>query len=568
MIGTLSAFLILLAGLPASDHAQPESNLPSLSMLAASRPDGSRPRFALKPLFSPDAEAVSEICLPVVCEPASLDPDSLGLIAPFAPPRKESRFSIPTDLLRSIAPAEKDPAGIRDAPASTASGDDQQSSDTPPRPQFPANGFLPLEPVAPATPLPPKVQWRELIGGSLRYLGVMHSFRIATEAGTRSGLKDNPFWGGYLAALGAMHGWSDGDGYYENYLGHPIQGAVSGYLWIHNDPRFSNVEFGRDPNYWKSRLRATAFAWAFSAQFEVGLISEASIGQIQRYCCQYGFVDHIITPTGGIVWMVAEDALDRYAVRRIEDSTNNLGIRIAARLVLNPSQSFANLMNMEYPWYRENRGAPSRYERNSFVPVQRAQSESGDGTVYPLIPKFEIAATLPSVMNIGGLSCLGGGGVAGFKVSDNWQWTAEISGCTLGNSSLPQNWSGDSLTFTTGPQWIRHTESRWSPHAHLRLGGQKITEQDADPQKRQAITNLLPPGAQLNPYYDFFTTNYESTALSLSLGGGLDYRLYPGLALRVASLDYVHSWLDPVHGTDFNSGVRFTTGVVLRLGTW
>src|SRR5215469_14506968 len=27
-----------------------------------------------------------------------------------------------------------------------------------------------------------------------------------------------------------MHGWSDGDGYYKNYLGHPIQGAVSGYI--------------------------------------------------------------------------------------------------------------------------------------------------------------------------------------------------------------------------------------------------------------------------------------------------------------------------------------------------
>lgn len=504
----------------------------------------------------------------MVCESVTLDPDFVGSIAPFAPLREESRFSIPTDLLRPLAPGEIGLAEIRDATSSSTSpGDEQQDSDTPPRPQFPVNGFLPLQPLAPATPVPPKVRWRELMGGSLRYLGVMHSFRLATETGTRDAFRNNPFWGGYLAALGAMHGWSDGDGYYENYLGHPIQGAVSGYLWIHNDPRFSNVQFGRDPDYWKSRLRATAFAWAFSEQFEVGLISEASIGQIQRYCCAYGFVDHVITPLGGMVWMVAEDAVDRYAVRRIEDSTNNLGVRIAARILMNPLQSFANFMNLEYPWYRENRGAPSHYERNSFVPVQRAQSESGEGTVYPLVPQFEITATLPSVMNIGGVSCLGGGGVAGFKISDSWQWTAEVSGCTLGNS-LPENWSGDSLTFSTGPQWIRHTQSRWSPHAHLRLGGQKVTEQHADPQERQAIINMLPPGTKLNPYYDLFTTNYESTGVSLSMGGGLDYRLYPGLALRVASLDYVHSWLDPVHGTDFNSGVRFTTGVVLRLGTW
>ena len=89
-----------------------------------------------------------------------------------------------------------------------------------------------------------------------------------------------------------MHGWSDGDGYYENYLGHPVQGSVSAYIWIHNDVKYRNVEFGKNPDYWKSRLRAYAYAWAFSEQFEIGLLSEASIGQIQRYCCQYGFVDH------------------------------------------------------------------------------------------------------------------------------------------------------------------------------------------------------------------------------------------------------------------------------------
>jgi hypothetical protein len=410
------------------------------------------------------------------------------------------------------------------------------------------------------------VQWVSLFGASLRYLAVMHSFRIATEAGTRYGLQHNPFWGGYLAALGAMHGWSDGDGYYENYLGHPIQGSVSAYIWIHNDARYRDVEFGKDPRYWKSRLRAYAYAWAFSEQFEVGPISEASIGQIQRYCCQYGFVDHVITPNGGMAWVVAEDALDKYVVRRIEDRTHNLGLRIASRIALNPVQSFANLMNLEYPWHRENRGAPSRYEGSAaaFAPVQ---ARSAEPTIYPLVPKFEITATLPSLMNIGGLSCLGGGAVAGFRLSDSWQWTAEVSGCTLGNS-LPKDWSGDSLTFMTGPQWIRHTEGRWTPHAHLRLGGQKVTEQYMNQQQRDLITRLLPPDTKLNPYYDFFTTSYESTGLSLSIGGGMDYRLSRALALRVGNLDYVHSWLDPVHGTDFNSGLRFTTGLVLRLGTW
>ena len=47
-----------------------------------------------------------------------------------------------------------------------------------------------------------------------------------------------------------------------------------------------------------SRLRAHAWSFAEIKQFKVGLISEATIGQIDRYCCVYGFNDHI-TSNGG-----------------------------------------------------------------------------------------------------------------------------------------------------------------------------------------------------------------------------------------------------------------------------
>lgn len=415
--------------------------------------------------------------------------------------------------------------------------------------------------------VPEKVQWRPLMQTSLRYLAIMHMFRLSTEQATKNAFLHEPMWGGYFKALGAMHGWSDGDGYYENYLGHPIQGGVSGYIWIHNDPRYRYVEFGKDPDYWKSRLRAYAFAWAFSAQFEVGLLSEASIGNIQRYCCQYGFVDHVITPNGGMLWMVGEDALDKYVVRRIEDRTSNLGLRIAARVALNPLESFASFMNMEYPWHRENRDAPSRYVSGSGTHTRREELRKIPSPDDPLVPSFEFTAALPSIMKEGGFSCVGGGATAGFRVANELQWTMEVSGCTFG-SNMPPNWSGDSLTFTTGPEWIRHSESRWTPHSHFRFGGQKVTLLHSDPQKRSEIENSLPPDTKLNQYYTQFTQTYESTAVSLSVGAGVDYRLHPGFALRVVNLDYVHSWLSPVVGRDFNGGVRLTGGVVLRLGTW
>jgi hypothetical protein len=414
------------------------------------------------------------------------------------------------------------------------------------------------------------VQWAPLVKGSLLYLGVMHSFRIATEAGTREGLHNSVF-GGYFKALGAMHGWSDGDTNYENYLGHPIQGAVSGYMWIHNDRRYRMVQFGGSRDYWMSRLRAYGFAWAFSEQFEIGPISEASIGQVQRYCCAYGFVDHIITPNGGLVWMVGEDALDRYLTVPIENYTHSTAIRILARVALNPAQSFANLMMFQYPWRRENRPTVTRYDGDMYLlssghPAEAVASQSGSAGL-DVVPKFEVAAALPSLYQVGGLGCIGGGGTGSLRATDFWQWTIEVSGCTLGNS-LPQYRSGDSLTFTFGPQWIVHTAGRWSPHAHVRIGGQKITEEQVNPVLKKLVTSELPPGAKKSKYRDLYTQHWETTGFSLAMGAGLDMTLNRALALRIANIDYTRSWLDSLHGTNFDHGLRLSSGVVLRVGTW
>ena len=52
-------------------------------------------------------------------------------------------------------------------------------------------------------------------------------------------------------------------------------------------------------------------------------MSEASIGHIQKNFPQQGFADHVVTPTVGMGWMIAEDALDRYVVKSIEAYTPN-----------------------------------------------------------------------------------------------------------------------------------------------------------------------------------------------------------------------------------------------------
>ena len=123
----------------------------------------------------------------------------------------------------------------------------------------------PLDPQGFAAPA--SVQWRTLLKQSFFFFSVQQSFRGATDADTRHYMGGS-FLGGYLKSVSNLHGWSDGDPFVVNYVGHPIQGAIAGDIWIHNDLRFRNAEFGRNRQYWTSRLRAMAFAWAYSEQFK------------------------------------------------------------------------------------------------------------------------------------------------------------------------------------------------------------------------------------------------------------------------------------------------------------
>jgi hypothetical protein len=405
----------------------------------------------------------------------------------------------------------------------------------------------------------PDVQWKSLMYQSSIYLGIMHGFRLATEGGTQKAMGNQPF--GYFASLGSMHGWSDGDGYYENYLGHPLEGAVADYLWIHNDHRYRNVQFGKSRDYWMSRLRAYGYSWAFSEQFEIGLFSEASLGQVQRYCCAYGFVDHVITPNAGMIWLIGGDIIDRYITVPLETRTRSVIARSLLRAALNPPQSFANILTLQYPWHRENRPSPTEFDGQLYV---HPETDSVN-FIHPIVPKFELAAAIPSATQMGHHSCLGGSGVAGFRINDHWQWSMEVGGCDLA-PSLPKHWGGDSLIFNSGPQWILHNSGRWSPHAHFRIGGQKITQDycTANYTKIEGLMDGKPCTSEPNGR----SKHYESTGFSISMGGGVDVKLNKALAFRVGNFDYMYSWLHPVAGTDYNQGLRFTTGLVLRIGTW
>ncbi len=198
-------------------------------------------------------------------------------------------------------------------------------------------------------------QWKPALLQAGLFAGIQHSFRIATEPATRHNL-GGPFWRDYLNSAKSLHGWEDGDPHMVNYVGHPMMGAVTGYIQVQNDPRGRTQVFGiRNREYWKSRLRATAFSAAYSIQFELGPISESSIGNVGIDEKGHGAVDLVLTPVLGLAWQATEDALDRYLVDRLEKRVKNRVARLALRSGLNPSRAFANALRFKVPWHRDSR---------------------------------------------------------------------------------------------------------------------------------------------------------------------------------------------------------------------
>lgn len=192
--------------------------------------------------------------------------------------------------------------------------------------------------------------WKRAAEQSLLFLGVQHGYAF-TQPKTRRDLS-GPFFRDYFHSVKSLGGWEDGGKFFTNYVAHPMQGSLLGFVWVQNDPKGKSAPFGRSKAYWRSRAKALTWSAAWSTQFEIGPVSQASIGNVGLHGKQT-WVDIVVTPAGGAVWLVSEDALDRFVVRRIERRFENRFLRIAVRMLFNPTRSSANLLRFERPWRRD-----------------------------------------------------------------------------------------------------------------------------------------------------------------------------------------------------------------------
>jgi hypothetical protein len=216
----------------------------------------------------------------------------------------------------------------------------------------PSSGFI--EPAA----APRGIRWDLVFAESLFFLGIEHGYRLLdpTQPYTRAALK-GPFFEDWFDTVKDLKGWSDNDPFIINYVGHPVQGAVSGRILVQNDPRSRLVKPSLELDYRRTCLKAYGFAFLYSLQFELGPISEASIGNSKgtpAYPHPTSYVDLVITPTVGLGWMIGEDFADR-GIARLEPKVHNRPVIIAMRLVSNPSRTMANVLRIKWPWYRDDR---------------------------------------------------------------------------------------------------------------------------------------------------------------------------------------------------------------------
>ncbi len=219
--------------------------------------------------------------------------------------------------------------------------------------------------------------WRGLLVQSLAFNVIENGFRLAADHNMRDQLAHKPFWRDYARSLDhfQMNRWNDGDSFLVNYMGHSMQGAVGADLEIQNSPRDARVRWGERGYGW-SRFRGFLWSVAYSTHSEISPIGEAGIGNeggftygvhcldecsksnftpgVSKYTNNTGWVDFIVTPLGGMLFVVGEDIIDKKISDRASERLINHPL--AARIIrgtLNPARSWTNLLRGQLPWYRD-----------------------------------------------------------------------------------------------------------------------------------------------------------------------------------------------------------------------
>ena len=350
--------------------------------------------------------------------------------------------------------------------------------------------------------------WKGLLLQSFAFQVMEDATRVMTaDQDDRHKLLNKPYWSDYWASLQQfnMRRWNDGDSFPVNYIGHPMQGAISGYIEIQNDPRGRELRISRDPAYWKSVERAFWWSTVYSTASEIGPLGEAAIfneggftypigcakhdevcrATTNRYTNNTGWVDFIITPIVGTLWLLGEDTLDRYVSDPLVDRHPNAFGYKALRMGLNPPRSLANLLRGRYPWYRDYEH-PNEFESPIVEDFTRVTSEESEKHVdiNPHYTLLTLQANTDDCTACRRVTTEGGGVELGIRVRRYLDLTADVGvqpdvspvpspniggSLLLGNFGVRTGYSGKwfAVKVTLAPGFASYSKTQSSPDAPI-----------------------------------------------------------------------------------------------------
>jgi hypothetical protein len=439
--------------------------------------------------------------------------------------------------------------------------------------------------VRPAIELPPdtRFKWRVSTRQSLLYTGIMHTFNLATQPGTRDTMT-GPWLTDYLNSVSELRGWSDGDRFMAPYVGHTLEGSIFGYIERQNDPKYSRVQWGDGREYFISILRSMAYSAVWHTQWKIGPASEASIGNVMLHASP-GFITLANTPTFGTVEIIAEDAADRYLIMGLENRTANRVILVLARSFLNPGRTFANLMAFRLPWDRVTRIGVMRdnfklrkalladYKTTGERPFEYVRPPTAKPESLPAEAPIELEAFPVFESMLGGApgACIGGGGSGAARVNSQLQIITEVSGCLIMNMPASEQ-SGDSLFYGGGMRWTPRAAQHFSPFLQAMFGGKKVTHEVDDAALHKTLLAEWDDGKGPLKHYpkrSDWSVEDSRNGPAVAFGGGFDIAMSSPLALRLLNIEYTHAWIgDPGQIIHPQNTLRITTGAVLRIGNW
>lgn len=259
-----------------------------------------------------------------------------------------------------------------------------------------------------------RVHWHQLIISTAIFNAFENAGNLYTGYYYRTETTEGDWFDRWINSAADWHwnSWADQNPFLDDYVGHPMMGAITNDLWIQNDPRSMTVEQSNTWPYWRRMLRAGAFSTAYSFEWKLGPLGEAGFGHDGdhiidesggRTTTETGVVELVTTPVGGALWTMAEDSLDKHVVAPVEAPGRN-PFALLGLSFLEPAHATANILRFRPPWYRDDRvvkaksfwSDPPGENEVKFVPASGSADKETDVEVSSLVPAASAVMRSPT----------------------------------------------------------------------------------------------------------------------------------------------------------------------------